>query len=130
MTDHTTDRILYALFCFSRDTCSIDASALARSCGVTATQAAAALVTLEHGGLVDATRARLTMLGLARAVALGTAGSGSPAVDLGQAKPRVPRRAAGLAAASRRPAVRWLDRTARHREPAEAFGCHDSHGGH
>jgi DNA-binding transcriptional ArsR family regulator len=89
MTDHTTDRILYALYCFSRDTCRIDATELARAVGVTPTLAANALVTLERAGLVDATRARLTMLGLARAAALGASSSGGPAVDLAHATPRV-----------------------------------------
>jgi hypothetical protein len=118
MTDHTTDRILYALYCFSRDTCRIDASALARSCGVSATLAAQAMVELERAGLVDATRARLTLLGLARAVALGRRGSGSPGVDLSQAQPRVPPRAAGLAAA------RHSEMRDRVRFPDAASGSH------
>jgi hypothetical protein len=130
MTDHTTDRILYALFCFSRDTCAIDASALARSCGVSATRAADALVELERTGLVDASKARLTMLGLARAAALGKHGSGSPAVDLGHAKPRVPPRAAGLAAGSTRPAARRLDPTCHHRQLPDPFGCPGTPSGH
>lgn len=104
MTEHTTDRILFALYCFSRDTCRIDATQLARSVGVTATQAAKALVELERAGLVDATRARLTMLGLAKAVALGARSSGGPQVDLRHAQPRLPPIAAGGLAARAAPA--------------------------
>jgi hypothetical protein len=122
MTDHTTDRILYALYCFSRDTCRIDASALARSCGVSATRAAHAMLELERAGLVDATRARLTLLGLARAVALGAQGSGSPGIDLSHAKPRVPPRAAGLAAGSRAQVGRAVA-AARHPETRDPLGC-------
>jgi hypothetical protein len=119
MTDHTTDRILYALYCFSRDTCRIDASALARSCGVSATRAASAMLQLERAGLVDATRARLTLLGLARAVALGAPGSGSPRIDLSHAKPRLPPRAAGLAAASR---AQVAHASVRHSETHDRIG--------
>jgi DNA-binding IclR family transcriptional regulator len=88
MTHHTTDRILYALYCFSRDTCHIDATELARTVGVSATQAAEALVALERAGLVDATRARLTMPGLARAAAMTARGSGGPAINMAHARPR------------------------------------------
>ncbi|HEY2735505.1 MAG TPA: hypothetical protein VGI70_16025 [Polyangiales bacterium] len=98
MSDHTTDRILFALYCFSRDTRQIDASSLARSCGVTATQAAHALLELERLGSVDVSRARLTMLGLARAVALEAGGQGGPAIDLSQTKPRMRTSFAGIAA--------------------------------
>jgi hypothetical protein len=121
MTDHTTDRILYALYCFSRDTCQIDASALARSCGVSATRAAEAMVELERAGLVDASRARLTLLGLARAVSLGRCGGGSPGVDLSHAKPRLPQRAAGLAAGTHAQLAR-TPQAARHAEPRGRLG--------
>jgi hypothetical protein len=104
MTHHTTDRILYALYCFSRDTCQIDATELARSVGVSATQAAEALVALERAGLVDATRARLTMPGLARAAAMGAQGSGGPAIDTGHARPRAKPATAPLAARAVAPA--------------------------
>jgi DNA-binding IclR family transcriptional regulator len=87
MTHSTTDRVLYALYCFSRDTCRIDASELARAVGLTASKAAGALIELERAGLVDAGRARLTLLGLARAVALEASGGGSPTIDLRQARP-------------------------------------------
>jgi hypothetical protein len=65
---------------------------------VTATQAAHALLELERLGSVDASRARLTMLGLARAVALEAGGQGGPAIDLSQTKPRMRTSFAGIAA--------------------------------
>jgi hypothetical protein len=67
--------VLGALFRLSRDTQRISARTLADEVELTATQAGEALVLLEQRGLVDATRARLTMLGLATAVQLG-AGEG------------------------------------------------------
>jgi hypothetical protein len=70
MMHDTTDRILVALFCLCRDTRPVDASALGQETGQTPTQAARALVALERAGWVDASRARLTMLGLARAAQL------------------------------------------------------------
>lgn len=88
MNQATTDRILFALFCLSRDTRHIDASELARAAGISPTGAAEALVVLERAGLVDASRARLTMLGLARAAKLSGTGGGRPSVDLRHAKPR------------------------------------------
>src|SRR5262245_19980493 len=88
MTHTTTDRVLFALFCLSRDTRHIDAAELSRATGVTVTAAGEALLALERAGLVDASRARLTMLGLARASRLAGTGGGQPRVDLGQAKPR------------------------------------------
>ena len=71
MTDAVSNRTLYALFCLSRDTCHIDVGGLSRATGETPTRIARALVELEQAGLVDATRARLTMLGLAKAAAAG-----------------------------------------------------------
>ena len=100
MTYPTTDRILYALFCLSRDTCHIDASELGIAAGVSAAEAAKALVTLERLGLVDASRERLTMLGLARASALSASGSGGPRVDLRRKKARVKANALPVAAQS------------------------------
>lgn len=70
MDQGTTDRILIALYRLSRDTCPIDATALARAIDVRAIAAAQALIALERAGLADATRARLTLFGLARAVRL------------------------------------------------------------
>jgi len=55
----------------------VDASALARSLGVSPTRVGEALVTLDRRGLVDAAHARLTMRGLA--VAASLAGGASPA---------------------------------------------------
>jgi hypothetical protein len=78
---HLEQQILHALFCLSRDTRHISASTLAAALQVTPTRAAAALVALERAGLCDATRARLTMFGLAQAVRLGPA-AGGPRLDL------------------------------------------------
>lgn len=75
--------VLIALFRLSRDTQHISARTIADeitdevSC--TPTQTGAALVSLEHKGVVDASRARLTMKGLVLAAQLG-AGSGGPRV--------------------------------------------------
>jgi hypothetical protein len=104
MNQATTDRTLFALFCLSRDTRHIDASEIALAAGLSTTVAAEALVVLERAGLVDATRARLTMLGLARAAKLSGAGGGRPGVDLRHAKPRRARTPA-LAAAPLVPAT-------------------------
>lgn len=100
MGQHTTDSILYALFCLSRDTRHIDAGELARAAGLSTTDAARALLVLERDGLVDATRARLTMLGLARASQLGASGQGGPRIDLRASQPRKPTRALPIAARS------------------------------
>lgn len=81
MIDSTQQQALYALFCLSRDTRRISAQTLGAALSLTPTQAGRALVELEHAGLVDATRARLTMLGLATAMKLGPAASG-PRLDL------------------------------------------------
>jgi len=103
MTHTTTDSILYALFCLCRDTRHVDATELGLAAGVSPTCAASALVHLEHQGLVDATRARLTMLGLARASALGASGRGGPRIELRQARPRVAAAALPLAAQAELP---------------------------
>ena len=70
MTHDATESILVALFCLCRDTRPVDATTLGQFTGLTPTQAAQALIALERMGLVDASRARLTMLGLARAAQL------------------------------------------------------------
>jgi hypothetical protein len=72
---------LYTLFCLSRDNQRTDAGDLAAVLASTPTRVAVALVALEAAGLVDASRARLTMLGLATALhrrpaALGGTGTG------------------------------------------------------
>jgi len=90
MTDAIEQQVLYALFCLSRDTRHIDATAIATALALTPTRAAAALLALERAGLVDASRARLTMLGLASAVRLGPA-AGGPRLDLGAAVATVQR---------------------------------------
>jgi len=71
--------VLIALFRLSRDTQHISARTLADEASGTPTQTGAALVALEQKGVVDATRARLTMKGLVLAAQLG-AGSGGPRV--------------------------------------------------
>jgi hypothetical protein len=76
MTDSAQHQLLHALFCLSRDTRHISATTLAAEVGLTPTVAAQTLVALERAGLVDASRARLTLLGLATAVRLGPASSG------------------------------------------------------
>lgn len=82
MNAHTSDLTLQALYCLCRQTLPIDAGALGRLTGRSATQTAVDLVTLEQQGLVDASRARLTMLGLARAVQLLHGSSGGQAQAL------------------------------------------------
>jgi hypothetical protein len=76
MTDSVQHQLLHALFRLSRDTRHISATTLAAEVGLTPTLAAQTLVALERAGLVDASRARLTLLGLATAVRLGPASSG------------------------------------------------------
>ena len=85
MTD-LEQQTLHALFRFSRDTRRISASTLAAALSCTPTRVARALVALERAGLVDASRARLTMLGLATAVRLGPA-QGGPRLDLRREPP-------------------------------------------
>ncbi len=68
---------LHVLFCLSRDNQRTSADALAAALNATPTQAAQALVALEAAGLVDASRARLTMVGLATAVRRGPALGGA-----------------------------------------------------
>jgi hypothetical protein len=78
MKVHTSDRTLYALFCLSRDTLPIDAGSVGQLTGLSATQTAVDLIRLESQGYVDASRARLTMLGLARAAQLSRRYGGGP----------------------------------------------------
>lgn len=107
MNQGTSERILLALYCLSRDTCRIDATALGLATGMTATVAAEALVWLEQRGYVDATRARLTMLGLARASQLvAAAGGGGARVSERHAKPKRARTMPPIAANSERPSKR------------------------
>jgi len=97
MTDAIENRILYALFALSRDTLPIDAARLGAAVGVGATRAAETLVSLERAGLVDASRARLTMLGLAKAVAGGQS-LGGRGIDLEAAVKKAPPKALPMAA--------------------------------
>jgi hypothetical protein len=77
--DFVAKRVLQALLLQSRDNRPISAASLAAMAGVTPTRAATALCTLELAGLANASRARLTMLGLVAALAqdgtLGGAGA-------------------------------------------------------
>jgi len=100
MTDPIEQQVLHALFCLSRDTRHIDATTLAAALSLTPTRAAAALLVLEHAGLVDASRARLTMLGLATAVRVGPA-AGGPRLDLAAAVTAVERRPSRVPLAAR-----------------------------
>lgn len=90
MTDPVENQILYALFCLSRETRHISAASLGAVADVTPTRAAAALVALERAGLVDASRARLTMLGLAKAVC-GGAALGGTQIQSERRRPAPPR---------------------------------------
>jgi hypothetical protein len=93
-------QILYALFCLSRDTRHISATTLAAAVSLTPTRAASALLALERRGLCDATRARLTMAGLATAARLGPA-AGGPKLDLSRGGQRAPRPVQPLPLAAR-----------------------------
>ncbi|MCG8557185.1 MAG: MarR family transcriptional regulator [Proteobacteria bacterium] len=66
----TTHATLYALFELARADRPAQAGVIAEAIGSTPSVVARALVELEQEGLVDATRARLTMRGLAVAAAL------------------------------------------------------------
>lgn len=77
MEDSLQRRILHALFTLSRDTRHISARTLADAVGTTPTRAASTLVALERAGLCDASRARLTMLGLAQAARASSGAGGS-----------------------------------------------------
>jgi len=105
MTLDTTDRTLLALFRLSRDTGHIDAASLGQATGQTPTLAARSLVALERAGWVDASRARLTMLGLARAAQLSArsaeGGGGLPAI-----KPLAPARTRMKPPVAARPCAR------------------------
>ena len=87
--------LLIALFRLSRDTLHISAKTLADEVSGTPTQIGAALVRLEQEGVVDATRARLTMKGLVLATQLG-AGSGGPRIAHRKATPKAKTAAAAV----------------------------------
>jgi hypothetical protein len=81
--------ILHALFTLCQDNRRVSAASLGAHAGMTATRAASALVSLERAGLCDASRARLTMLGLATALQLGPALGGTL---VGRSTPQEPAR--------------------------------------
>jgi hypothetical protein len=87
--------LLIALFRLSRDTLHISAKTLADEVSGTPTQIGAALVRLEQEGVVDATRARLTMKGLVLATQLG-AGSGGLRIAHRKAQPKAKAAPAGI----------------------------------
>jgi hypothetical protein len=76
MIDLGQQQVLRALFCLSRDTQRISALTLAAATGLTPTRAGEALVALERAGLVDASRARLTMRGLVLATRIKDSAKG------------------------------------------------------
>lgn len=88
MTDQLLHNTLQVIFTLSRATLPVDATAIARIIGTSPMRIAEALVVLEQRGWVDASRARLTMLGLAKAVANGvpqtraTAGHTAPRMQV------------------------------------------------
>lgn len=73
MTIQSTDPTLYALFCLRSQTMPVHPGSLARLTGRSVTQTVLDLLQLESLGLASADRARLTMLGLARAAQLARA---------------------------------------------------------
>jgi hypothetical protein len=121
MSDHTTDRILYALFCSARDDRRVDAVELARLLGIGRRSLVAGLGALERAGLVDAARLRLTMSGLAQAARLDASDAGAA---LAAALPRLhlAERQLTPAAASAQPAARTADFEP-HRLPLAAAGA-------
>lgn len=94
MTDQLLHNTLHAIFTLSRATLPVDATAIARMIGTSPMRIAEALVELERRGWVDAGKARLTMLGLAKAVANGvpqsraTAGHAAPRQSISSASRR------------------------------------------
>lgn len=104
MSTFTTDRILYALFTLSRRGVLIDAGELGRLAGTSALVAAEGLVALEHAGLADASRLRLTLRGLARASRLGAGAADWVAPPLA-AERALPSRPALTLRHAREPAV-------------------------
>jgi hypothetical protein len=71
MTRDEIQATLQAVFELSRANLHIDAGSIGRAVGLSATRAAEALLVLESKGMVDASRARLTMKGLVVAVSGG-----------------------------------------------------------
>jgi hypothetical protein len=92
MTREDIQATLYAVFELSRASTPVDATSIGCAIGLSATEAAEALLELEGKGLVDASRARLTMKGLVAAVS-GGAGLAGARLDLEAARSRRVRRA-------------------------------------
>jgi len=93
MTREDIQATLYAVFELSRASLQIDAGSIGAAIGLCATEAAEALLELDSMGLVDASRARLTMKGLVAAVS-GGAGLAGARLDLEAVRSRRSRRAA------------------------------------
>ena len=92
MTREDIQATLFAVFELSRASLRIDAASIGCAVGLSATEAAEALLELENRGLVDASRARLTMKGLVAAVS-GGAGLAGARLDLEAVRSRRSRRA-------------------------------------
>jgi len=87
MNNAIDNRILYAMFGLSRNTLPTDVSALAEATETSPIVVGQALLRLERAGLVDASRSRLTMADLAKAVSLTRDLSGTaPGPALTQAR--------------------------------------------
>jgi hypothetical protein len=85
MSNQELQATLYAIFRLSRDNLHIDASSIGRVVGISTSGVALALIELDRLGLVDASRARLTMPGLVIAVSSSAGLSGSR-LDLSTAR--------------------------------------------
>jgi hypothetical protein len=72
MSNRDLHATLFAIFTLSKANSHIDASSVGRMTGLCATETATAFLELECIGLIDASRARLTMKGLV--VALSSSG--------------------------------------------------------
>lgn len=107
MTLHSTDLTLYALFCLRRQTLPAHSGTLTRLTRRSASQTALDLLQLEGMGLAEASRVRLTMLGLARAAQLARASgdrieaSEAPRKALRRIKPLVAAKAQAASAVDR-----------------------------
>jgi hypothetical protein len=99
----------------SRANLNIDAGSIGRAVGLSATEAADALMQLEREGLVDASRARLTMKGLVVAVSSG-GGKAGPWLDLEAARRPRPARSLPMAAQGDRVEADGEDTTGRSKD--------------
>jgi hypothetical protein len=98
------ERTLHAMFVLARSGQPATITRLRRWTGDSALRTAQALLSLERAGLVDASRARLTMAGLAVAVCIARQAAVDPA-DAGIPSAPVARRAAPDDTAPQRPGM-------------------------